>query len=89
MTTTDQIENLYHTMNAKQIAWFMGLSHANVRRILSDRSIRDQKIQRRRETICKLWNRGTVEEIAQYMGCTTERVRYHANKLNLTQIKTR
>ena len=82
-----QLECMYRTMTAKEMAAHFGISHENMRYILHQHDIKDpkNKAHQRRDMICRLWNRGSVQELAEYIGTDVRTVRRHAKRLGLVE----
>ena len=83
----EQIERMYRTMTAKEMAAHFGISHENMRYILHQHDIKDpkNKAHQRRDIICRLWNRGSVHDLAEYIGTDVRTVRRHAKRLGLVE----
>lgn len=79
--------NLYRTMTAKQMAEHYGVSHCYIRRVLHDHGISDPKdvSRHRRDIICRLWTRGSIRELAEYLGVEPRTVRRHARRMGLVE----
>ena len=78
---------LYRTMTAKDMAAHFGITHCYMRRILHDHGISDPKdvSRKRREMICRLWTRGSIRELAEYLGVEVRTVRRHARRMGLVE----
>lgn len=74
-------------LNARQMADLRGISPAAMRQRLAYYGIQDPRERQRkarRELLRKLWLRGEVGSIAEYMGCTPGAVLKMAKRMKLS-----
>lgn len=89
MTELSTLACGYRTMTARELAEACGVSHAAMRQRPSRAFVpspRRDAVRSRRSLLTRLWWRGTVEEIAQYMGVPSYTVRRDARRMGLHPI---
>ena len=86
MIDTSTLALAYRTMTDMEMAIAHGVSYCAMRQRLSRYGIaspRRDAVRHRRALVVGLWRRGSVAEIAEYIGCPPRTVRRDARRLGL------
>lgn len=79
------LEKQYETHTAAELAKMYNTTWGCMRWVLSANGIKDPKKKLRKCDLLRLWLRGTVEEIAEYLGCAASTVFNYCRRLGLIE----